>query len=236
MRRDYETINVEVRTEEPTDFALYAQCDVGGPDPNGLGLLGYDNTPGQGHREPAPVRPHRGRQRRHPGGRLPRLRRRLHRVAVRLQRPPRRVRRIGPGPTSASIRSSTPSAPTAAATPILAEDLKDDLPLVDGRDCPSSGDRSEQIACAIFVLGNLVGTTVSHEVGHSLGLADPYGPSFHNSGEADDRLMDADRPFGERAELGGEGPSRFCQGEYDYLRGILPSPSVYDVTPRPSCF
>ena len=235
MRRDYETINVEVRTEEPADFALFAQVDVGGPDPNGLGLLGYDNTPGKDTENL-------------------RLYDRIGGVNAVTQEDG--FPGYGgvfieslfgysahPGEFAEPVRSDErfdqvfdPFRPDRGGRPILAEDLKGDLPLVDGRDCPSAGDRAEQIACAIFVLGNLVGTTVSHEVGHSLGLADPYGPSFHNSGDAEDRLMDADRPFGERAELGGEGPSRFCQGEYDYLRAILPSPSVYDVTPRASCF
>ena len=43
----YAGINVEFRTEPPLDFAQYAEVDIGGPDPNGLGLLGYDNTPGK---------------------------------------------------------------------------------------------------------------------------------------------------------------------------------------------
>ena len=47
VQRDYRTINVEVRTEPPADFSLYSEVEVGGPDPNGLGLLGYDNTPGK---------------------------------------------------------------------------------------------------------------------------------------------------------------------------------------------
>ena len=36
-------------------------------------------------------------------------------------------------------------------------------------ECPAS-DRSTRIACAIMVMGNLIGTTVSHEIAHSLGL------------------------------------------------------------------
>lgn len=88
----------------------------------------------------------------------------------------------------------------------------------------------------MWALGSMVGSTVSHEVGHSLGLADPYGPEFHNAGDADNRLMDADRPFGERAELDGEGPSVFCDQEYAYLRMILPTDAAADPQPRPGCF
>ena len=45
----YEGIPVEFQTEQPTEFdpAAYAILDVGGPDPNGQGLFGYDNTPGK---------------------------------------------------------------------------------------------------------------------------------------------------------------------------------------------
>lgn len=82
----------------------------------------------------------------------------------------------------------------------------------------------------------MVGSTLSHELGHSLGLADPYGPDFHDAGDAPDRLMDADRPFPERAELDGQGPARFCDDEYAYLRLVLPTDAPTDPSPRPGCF
>jgi hypothetical protein len=236
MQRDYTTLNVEVRTEQPEDFALYALVEIGGPDLNGLGLLGYDNTPGKDTENQ-------------------RLYDRIGGVNALTQEDG--FPGYGgvfieslfgysehPGEFAEPLRTDErfdavfdPFRPDRGGRPVLAEDLGGDLPTVDGDDCPADGsDRQRQIACAIWVLGNLVGTTVSHEVGHSLGLADPYGPFFHNSGDADDRLMDADRPFGERAELAGEGPSRFCIDEYDYLRAILPSSEPYDVTARASCF
>ena len=40
----YRTINIEFRTEPPTDFALFAHVEITGTDPNGQGLFGYDNT------------------------------------------------------------------------------------------------------------------------------------------------------------------------------------------------
>ena len=49
-------------------------------------------------------------------------------------------------------------------------------------------------------------------------------------------LMDGDRPFAERAELDGQGPSRFCVDEYDYLRAILPSQDPADGRSRPGCY
>jgi hypothetical protein len=93
------------------------------------------------------------------------------------------------------------------------------------------------VQCAIFVLGNLVGSTVAHEVGHSLGLANPYQDGFHNAGDALNRLMDAGeaRPFAERAQLMGQGPAAFCDAEYAYLRRILPSSEPASEAPRPSC-
>jgi len=49
VRGIYADYNVEVRLEEPTDYSPngYARVDVGGTDPNGIGLFGYDNTPGK---------------------------------------------------------------------------------------------------------------------------------------------------------------------------------------------
>ena len=95
-----------------------------------------------------------------------------------------------------------------------------------------------QLGCAIFVLGNLIGTTLTHEVGHSLGLANPYGQGYHNPGDRPNRLMDAggDRPFEERAQLSEQGPAVFCDQEYDYLRTILTgAPDGPPAIVRPPC-
>jgi hypothetical protein len=121
--------------------------------------------------------------------------------------------------------------------PVNAADLASELPaLADGAPCPAP-DRAQQIQCAIFVLGNLIGGTVAHEIGHSLGLASPYQDGFHDPGDAPNRLMDAGdaRPFLERAQLMGQGPAVFCDGEYAYLRRILPSAEPAYVIARPGC-
>ena len=75
------------------------------------------------------------------------------------------------------------------------------------------------------VFGNIAGSTISHEVGHSLGLANVDG-QFHNIGDNPGWLMDAGsfRPFEERAELDGQGPSFFEEGSLQYLQGVLPLP------------
>ena len=78
---------------------------------------------------------------------------------------------------------------------------------------------------------------MAHEIGHSLGLANPFGDGFHNFGDEPNRLMDggSDRPLPERAILQGQGPAVFCEDEYLYLRQILPSTAPADTSPRPRC-
>jgi len=98
-----------------------------------------------------------------------------------------------------------------------------------------------QVRCAIRVLGNIVGTTATHELGHSFGLASPYGgpTEYHDPGVEPNRLMDSggDRPFEERAELQGQGPAVFCDEEYAYLKKILPlDPPADPKVTRPTCY
>jgi hypothetical protein len=84
----------------------------------------------------------------------------------------------------------------------------------------------------------MLGTTVTHELGHSLGLANPTEPmASHAEGDQPNRLMDAGdaRTFTERAELLGDGPGVFCDDEYVYLRGILPSADPPPDVQRPGC-
>ncbi|MCR9165306.1 MAG: hypothetical protein ACE37F_34090 [Nannocystaceae bacterium] len=235
IRRDFATLGLEIRVEVPTDYALYSEVDIGGRDPNGLGLLGYDNTPGKDTDN--------------------------LRLYDRIGGANAQTQEDGfpgyggvfieslfgysehPGDLAEPVRPDArfdmlfdPFRPDIGGQPVLAADLGSDVAHVDPAQCPVSGDRPRQIACAIHALGTLVGSTISHELGHSLGLADPYGPSIHNEGDQDDRLMDADRPFEERAELEGAGPSRFCADEYEYLRQILPSSEDYDLSPRAPCY
>jgi hypothetical protein len=236
--RDYAGANVEFRDSAPDDFALYATVEISGPDPNGLGLLGYDNTPGKdvgnerlydriggvNARTQQDGYPGFGGVftesffgfSQHPNG-----------LAQKLEQSSRRFDEI-----------FDPFRPDVGGTELTATELATRAPerLTDGARCPST-DRTTQIACAVFVLGNLVGTTMTHEVGHSLGLANPYGEGFHDPGDGPARLMDAggDRPFSERAELDGEGPALFCDEEFAYLRDILPSPFDPPAVTRPTC-
>jgi hypothetical protein len=235
--RDYAGIHVEFRVDAPEDFAYYAEVDISGPDPNGLGLLGYDNSPGkdignarlydriggvnaQTQADGFPgfggvfVESFFGFSL-HPGG-----------FAVTLDR--------GAEPLFDEIFD--PFRPDRGGRPASAADFAELESLADGASCPAR-DRRGQVACAVFVLGNMIGTTMTHEVGHSLGLANPTEEAaFHNVGDQPDRLMDAGgaRTFRERAELG-EGPARFCDGDFEYLREILPGASA-DPVARPGCY
>lgn len=235
--RSYAGVNIEFRTEPPTDFAQYAQVDLAGVDPQNTGLFGYDNTPGKDD------------------GNL-RLYDRIGGVNAATQQdgypgfggvflksllgfslhPPSGIEGV-PGADPVFDKTFDPFRPDRGDV-ITSDDLHDPVEMItDGADCPSS-DRHTQIECAIFVMGNLVGGTLSHELGHSLGLANPYAEGFHDAGDAPNRLMDAggDRPFLERAELDGFGPGEFCDDEYTYLRMILPSSDPPSSVTRPSCF
>jgi hypothetical protein len=233
--RDYATINLEARRGAVEDFALYSIAEIAGQDPNGLGLLGYDNTPGKDV----------GNER---------LYDRIGGVNALTQEDGfpgyggvfiESLLQFS-GSSGSALSDPTfdeifdPFRPERGGTPVSAADLAEGLPRpTSGSGCPAPrGDRQQQIACAIWVLGSLIGTTLSHEIGHSLGLANPYGQGFHNQGSAENRLMDAGafRPFLERAELHGHGPGRFCDEEYEYLRVILPTDLPMDLTGRPRCF
>lgn len=239
VTRDYRTVNLEVRLEPPTDFALYSVVEIAGPDPNGIGLLGYDNSPGKDT----------GNKRLYDqvGG--------VNAVTQEDGSPGYGGVFIEslfafsehPGDHAAEVDQSDgrfddvfdPFRPDQDGHPVSSADLAGGGPaeLTDGSGCPAEG-RDAQIACAVFVLGSTIGTTLSHEIGHSLGLANPFGEGFHNNSDEPNRMMDngGDRPFGERAELGGEGPGDFCVTEYDYLRQILPTADPDDPTVRPTCF
>lgn len=237
--RDYAGVNIEFRDTPPQDFALYSEVDVEGPDPNALGLLGYDNTPGKDV----------GNQR---------LFDRIGGVNATTQsdgfpgfggifaenflgfssHPAPRVARID-GDATRFDAIFDPVRPDVGSA-VSGGELVAFVPLADGGRCLGPGrDRQTQIACAVFVFGNLIGSTLTHEVGHSLGLADPTGERFHDPSGTPGRLMNAggDRPFEERAQLGGLAPAVFCDGEYGYLKRILPLGDTIagDAVSRPGC-
>lgn len=232
-RIPYVGVNVEFRTELPTDFALYSVVEISGKDPNNEGLFGYDNTPGKDTNNL-------------------RLTDRIGGVNARTQ---------GdgfPGYGGVFIDSFfqfggssdisdplfdqmfDPFRTSRGGRPVSAADLEAGFPeLPDGTVCLDAKlSRPTRIACAIWALGNLIGSTLSHEVGHSVGLANPYDPAeFHNIGDQTLRLMDAGgaRPFAERIDVEGQGTAHFCDEEYAYLREIMPLGDEDD-RPRALCF
>lgn len=241
--RDVATINVEYRLSKPTDFELYSTVELAGWNPNcreveRCATLGLDNTPGKDV------------------GNL-----RLHdylgvvdngeglgfggvfvQALFGFSKHPHDLSAKVPSVNSELFDEIfDPFRPDEGGTPVTSQDLTGgNLPLLTSdATCPAS-DRRGQIQCAVWVLGNLIGTTISHEVGHSLGLASPYGSAtqYHLPSDEENRLMDngGDRPFEERAQLLGQGPGRFCTSHYDYLRDILPTDLEPTTIERPSCF
>ena len=109
--------------------------------------------------------------------------------------------------------------------PVTVAEARAGVPtLDDAAGVPGKRDRRPRIACAVLVLGNLIGTTLTHEAGHSLGLADPAGETFHDPGDG------VQPPHGRRRRRApsrsapsccGQGPGVFCSDEYVYLRSIL---------------
>lgn len=235
--RAFEGVNVEFRTEPPTDFALYESVELLGVDPNGTGLFGYDNSPGKDNGNIRLYDRLGGvnaltQQDGYPGyGGV------FVRSLMGFSKHPANGVNSVPGADPLFDKTFDPFRPDQGNDPIRSADLSAPLPAVDGASCPAST-REAQVACAIYVMGNLIGGTLAHEIGHSLGLANPYMEGFHNAGDAPNRLMDGggDRPFVERAELQGHGPGVFCDDEYAYLRMILPTNLPDPPIERPGCF
>ena len=237
-RAAYAGVNIEFRAEVPTDYALYEHVELTGVDPNNMGLFGYDNTAGKDNGNLRLYDRLGGvnaltQQDGYPGfGGV------FLRSLMGFSKHPGSFTKSVPGADPVFDKIFDAFRADLDNDPITSADLAGNVPmLTDGSSCPAK-DRPQQVACAIFVLGNLVGGTLSHEIGHSLGLANPFSEGFHNAGDAPDRLMDSggDRPFLERGMLEGQGPGVFCDDEFAYLRMVLPSMDPDPGIERPGCF
>ncbi|MEZ4446856.1 MAG: hypothetical protein R3B72_47695 [Polyangiaceae bacterium] len=236
VRRDYGGINIDFRLERPDDFALYAEVEIGGPDPNGIGLLGYDNTPGKDDGNLRLYDRIGGvnaltQQDGYPGygGVF------IESLFVFSQHPGAFATSEGGEPAFDQLFD--PFRPDRGGTPASASEVAGAPVVTTNGVCPTTAGRDQALGCAIYALGNLIGTTLSHEIAHSLGLADPGGNGFHNGGDNPSALMDAGsaRTFLERAEVSGTPGGRFCQQNYDYLRQVLPSSDPDPLSNREAC-
>ncbi len=240
IRGLYEGIHLEITEDEIADYRLYSRVEIHGFDPNGYGLLGYDNSPGKdvgnvrlhdvlgGHNALTQEDGYPGY-----GGVF------LHSFFGLSLHPP-----VGLTPMEIADalfdRVFDPFRPDRKGTPVNAQEAASHTPVSHGPSCASVGtNRLERVACAVYVLGTLLGTTLAHEIGHSLGLAQPYvDGAFHNPGDAPLRLMDAGnaRSFVERAGLSEAGFEAFCTEDFLYLRDVLPDPDREGSgTGRPAC-
>jgi hypothetical protein len=212
----FEGVNLDVRLEEPDDFdpTAFAIVEIGGPDPNGNGLFGYDNSPGKDIGN------------------------------VRL------FDRIG-GANAETQADGYPGYGGVFVESMLWWSTHPDLPFERPLSSPEpdplfdelfdpvrneratlaevqgAGDaaRVADVRRALDALASIIGETASHEIGHSLGMAQPYGSStaFHNDFDGDGCLMDrgGERPLGERSQQPGFARSTFCYDEPGYLLEIL---------------
>lgn len=210
-------LNVEFRTGEPEDFyaGAYAVLDIGGPDPNNMGLFGYDNTPGKdiqnlrlwdhiGGRNALGELDNHGY-----GGVF------VESMLFWSEHPPSQV---GERP-----RGAPPSNPRFDE---VFDEVRENEVVAGEYPSGSEPVRREQIESAVSALSNMIADTAAHEFGHSLGLAQPtiYDGAYHNAVPQDGCLMDSgrNRPLEERAMLDGNQGARFCQENLWYLQDILP--------------
>lgn len=217
MRRDYDGIALDLTETPPDDFADYMTVEIGGEDPTGQGLFGYDNSFNGVPKDTGNLF----------------LRDYLGGYNLTSQ---------GAGfvpyggvfiesfviysPKLSTGGYETFEAFDATLKPFMAELGGDPVRATEWPD----GSRAEAIRQAILLIGNLAGHTASHEIGHSLGLPyvegeDPDDPVYHNQAEGPVvYLMDpgARRTFGLRAELDDAAPVRFSPESVAYLKRILP--------------
>lgn len=217
LRRDYQGINIEFVERPPIDFADYMTIEIGGPDPTGMNLLGYDNSFNGVPKDTGNLF-----LKDYLGG--------YSRASEDASFSPYGGVFIESF-TIFSPRLSDAGVETAPAFDMVMGEVMPELggEVVSGTEWPD-GPRAEQIQVAIELIGNLAGHTATHEIGHSLGLPflpdeDPDAVYYHNDDEGEAFIMDAgsSRPFLERAELDG-GPARFSPVNKAYLQKILPTP------------
>ncbi|MCA9564025.1 MAG: hypothetical protein KC561_11075, partial [Myxococcales bacterium] len=217
MNDIYSDYPVSFVSQVPSDYLpnAVALLEVGGPDPNGLGLLGYDNSPGKDFNNLRLDDKIGGANAETQEGGFPGFGGVFiesflfwsEDTSLNADRP---VGAPPPDPLFDEIFG-----PVRRTSASLAE--------ISG----TSGDpsREAEVRRAILALSSMIGETSAHEVGHSLGLAQPYGSptAYHNSTPGEGCLMDSggNRPLGERADQEGFARTRFCADGPLYLNEIF---------------
>jgi hypothetical protein len=229
VRRDYAGLRLEFREDPPTDFEHWTTVELTGEDPNEVDLFGLDNTDGKD---------------------LGNLRLNDYVGGTNAAQGAIGAFAFGGVFISSFLRFSPNVCRAAredgttyfrgcngASTFGLRSARFDDAlgpfaPLLGGTEARvdewSAGGRAEQVREAVRVIGNLAGNTLTHELGHSLGLAveNGVGDEFHNAGDLPGLIMNPGgaRAFEERAELDGVGPAVWADGDRAYLLEILGDP------------
>ncbi len=212
----YEGYAVDVRTSAVTDHApsAFAVVEIGGPDPNGSGLFGYDNSAGKDvgnlrlfdHIGGANAETQMDGFPGYGGVFVESMLWWSSHPELASQRP------IGAPPPEPLFDE--------VFDPVRAEPATYEEAMGNGEPA-----RVAVVARAIRALSSLVGETTAHELGHSLGLAQPNGDptAFHDVGDGEGCLMDSGsaRPLGERMAEPGFATSHFCYDEPEYLASIL---------------
>lgn len=246
-REVFAGLNIELRALKPQDFELYSEVEISGPDVNGIGLLGYDNTPGKDienmrlHDKIGGVNAITQKDG-YPGfgGVF------IESIWVYSFNPPANL-------IANNIQEIKTKTFDSIFDPLRSDMVTDNSIILDtdfeaNFSLPNSGavcsldnpTKNDIVQCAVWVLGSLISNTMTHEIAHSLGLAgfESVDDPPHNTSDKPNRLMDSggNRPFNERASIFGEGPSVICDQAYRYLRRILGGIIQGNNISRPTCY
>ena len=158
----WDRYNVYIFLEPPEDFQLFAVIEVGGKDPTGIGLLGLDNSPGKDI------------------GNI-RLTDKVGGVnAITIADCSGRCNGFGGVFIENYLFfSSHPDLPYEVQSKGLPDKLFDEVfdgvrqNAISEADLAGETSRTAEVEKAIEAIANMIGETIAHELGHSMGLARP---------------------------------------------------------------
>lgn len=212
----YEPYRLDVRLDAPEDIDVnhYSVVEIGGADPNGIGLFGFDNSPGKDINNLRLFDAVGGANAETQADGFPGYGGVFIEAFLYFSAHPPLE---GPRPLTAP--------PPEPLFDLVFDPVRDQPGTLAEFQGVGERERVEAVQRAVRTLGRIVGETTAHEIGHSLGLADPYGPenTFHNPTDGPGCLMDegSHRPFDERAQGQGAAEVGLCYGHPAYLLHIL---------------